>query len=124
TKRMVDDREFPQRAYAGAYVPEARTSLVGSVSFGEGRYAGVDLTAEVLAARVKAIQQSADVYPRVWLWTRVRHLDADDRTVLTPAIGCFIQHAVVIGSQVYLGLSAQSDLADNAPPVSRGMFQA
>src|SRR4029077_12457931 len=110
TKRMVDNREFPQRVYTSAHVPETRTSLVGSVGFGEGRYAGVDLTAEMLAARVKAMQKSADVYPRIWLWTRVRKLDADNRTVLTPAIGFFIQHAVVVGSQVYLGVSAQSNL--------------
>lgn len=123
TRRHVDDREFPQRVLAAAYVPEARTSLVGSVGFGEGRYAGVDLTAEVLAARWKAVESKLDLYPRIWAWARVRRLDADERTVLTPAVAMFLQHAIVVGSQVDLGVSAQADLADGVLPRSRAMLQ-
>lgn len=123
THRHVDGAEFPLRVLAAAYVPEARTSLVGSVGFGEGRYAGVDLTAEVLAARWKAVERDMDLYPRIWAWARVRRLDGDERTVLTPAVAMFLQHAIVVGSQVYAGASAQADLAGGALPVSRAMLQ-
>lgn len=123
TRRHVDDREFPQRILASAYLPEARTTLVGSAGFGEGRYAGADLTAEVLAARWKAVERKLDLYPRIWAWARVRRLDDDDRTVLTPAVAMFLQHAIVVGSQVDLGVSAQADLADGRLPVSRAMLQ-
>lgn len=123
TRRQVEDREFPQRVFASAYVPEARTSLVGSAGFDEDRFAGMDLTAEVLAARWKAVERKMDLYPRIWAWARVRRLDEEDVTVLTPAVAMFLQHAIVVGSQVDLGVSAQADLVDGRLPVSRAMVQ-
>jgi len=124
TWQEVDASEFPQRVSGTVYVPEARGSLAGSVGFGEGRYAGVDLTAEVLALRWRAMRSSVDLSPRLWLWARVRHRAADERTVLVPAAALFLQHFVVLGSQLDLGLSAQSQLADGLAPVSRAMLQA
>ncbi len=121
--RRVDGGEFAERVAVTAYVPEARSSLIGSVGFDDGDYAGLDLTAECLVWRWRAITSGLDLRPRVWAWARVRHRDGNGRNVLTPAAALSLQHFALVGSQLDLALSAESELADECAPLSRALAQ-
>ena len=122
TRRGVASDEFEQRVHATAYVPEARLSLTGAVGFESG-YEGADVTFETLLFRPAVPSEQLDLRPRLWGWLRLRKLDGIDEPVLRPAVGLFIQHAIVVGSQAYLGATVQCDVSKQLLPRSELLVQ-
>lgn len=122
-RRNADAREFENRVWASAYVPEWRFSSFGAAGFGEGGYRGADVSLECLLHRWVLSRRSTDIRPRVWGWTRFRQLEESDDPVLTPGLGIAIQHAVVVASQAYFALSAECDLSQGARPAGLGLLQ-
>jgi hypothetical protein len=123
TRRHVEPAEYESRLYATAYMPESRLSLVGALGFEDGDYRGADLTAEALAGRIKLVRKSADIYPRLMAWMRLRKLDHDDRVIATPAAGLVIPHVPVFGSHPYASISIESQLAGERLPLSSLLLQ-
>ena len=123
TRDAADDHEFEQRATLSAYAPEARGSFFLAAGFGDGRYRGLDVTWEALALRWRAPLETTDLRPRVYAWARYRRTDDPAAHVLTPAVGAYLQHAVVVGSAPTVGATVMADLSENAPPASRLLVQ-
>lgn len=122
TKREVDDREFARRVFVMLYAPETHLSITLARGLESDR-GGWDLELETLALRWKAVQNKVSWFPRVWLWNRVRTLDESSTPVLTPAVGIYHQHTIVIGSAVYLGAAVFDEVADERLPHPRLLFQ-
>jgi len=122
TRRDVDEREFERRVLASAYLPEWRTTAWAAAGFTEDGYQGVDLTTETLITRWNATGEQMDLRPRVFGWMRLRSLDDSQPVLLTPALGAFIQHAIVVGSSATIGAAGMTDLSDGRSPVSQGLF--
>jgi hypothetical protein len=119
TRDAVDDHEFEQRATLSAYAPELRSSFLLAAGFGDSRYQGTDLTWEALGLRWRVPIPSTDLRPRVYTWMRYRRTDDPAVNVLTPAVGAYLQHAVVVASAPTLGAALMTDLRENGLPSSR-----
>ena len=118
----IDAREYPQRLGLGVHLPEARMSLVGAAGFGKGGRQGFDLDAEGAPLHWTLTHSSTDIALRVWPWLRARWPRVGE-PIVSPALGFAIQHAVVVGSQAELALSARSDLSSRRLPVTSALFQ-
>jgi hypothetical protein len=118
----VDPREYPQRLGLGVHLPEARVSLLGVAGFGHGERQGFDLEAEGAPLKWTLTHTSTDIVLRVWPWIRTRW-PRTGQAIVSPSIGFAIQHAVIVGSQAEVALSARSDLSSQRLPVTTGLFQ-
>lgn len=118
----VDVREYPQRLGLGLHLPEARMSLIGAAGFGHGERQGFDLEAEGAPLRWTLTHASTDIVLRVWPWIRTRW-PRTGQAIVSPAVGFAIQHAVIVGSQAEIALSARSDLSSQRLPVTTALFQ-
>lgn len=118
----ADPREYPQRLGLGIHLSEARVSLLGVAGFGHGERQGFDLAAEGAPLRWTLTHTSTDIVLRVWPWIRSRW-PRTGQAIVSPAIGFAIQHAVVVGSQAEVALSARSDLSSQRLPITTGLLQ-
>lgn len=122
SRHNVEADEFEQRVYGTAYVPEARVSVTGVMGFEDG-YAGFDVALESLLLRYAVPSNTMDLRPRIWAWTRFRKLDGDPDVIMRPAVGAYIQHAIVVGSQATLGATVWTDVSESRLPLTALLLQ-
>lgn len=108
---------------AALYAPEARTDLLAE--FGTdpaGRIAG-QVESETRLLRVKLLRASAELWPNLYAWNRVRWADEEAGASWTPAVGLVTSHMPILASAVDLGLSARGELSEGDLPRSELVVQ-